>query len=41
MKQRKFVGIEVTYLFRVLIQFMKIGLGSILVQETLIIVAND
>jgi hypothetical protein len=44
MKPRKLLELKLhTYLvlYKVLIQFMKIGLGSILAQETLIIVAND
>ncbi len=44
MKPRKLLELKLDaylVLYRVLIQFMKIGLGSILAQETLIIVAND
>jgi hypothetical protein len=44
MKPRKLLELKLhTYLvlYKVLIQFMKIRLGSILAQETLIIVAND
>jgi hypothetical protein len=42
-KPRKLLELKLhTYLvlYKILIQFMKIGLGSILAQETLIIVAN-